>query len=450
MAARKKKRKKKVPKRAPKVLAAVEDASTEEGTSVEESASDLKGEEITPVQEDDKDLKASSASDQPPEPLEAIDEPDENKDDTGSPEEEDSTDNDSTEESGETLTEAEPPEAKEPVPGKVDLSPSQQDALVNEVVKQDEKIEGLNKHVGELEEDLERSRARLRTMNQDFTRFRKRTNEEAEKQRDEALGDIVNKLLPIRDNLELAVQHANAEKESLDEIPKASEVDPKHSSDAAKDESNDDTAGLQQGVGMVLKHFEQVLQGLGVKEVPSENSPFDPQVHEAMDIVIRPDLPDETVFDVLQRGYFLKDRLVRPARVRVSRKETPKPANPSNGAPLGDIEAELETPAAPAHSTSPQGTQPQTKEAPPVNEAPSSLASEDGSTEDQEIEIQFDENDSESTETAGTRKVAPHTYVIDLDEFDSLGEGEMDLSGADFGQADDDSEELGFEDEDDS
>jgi len=76
---------------------------------------------------------------------------------------------------------------------------------------------------------------------------------------------------------------------------------------------------LRAGVELVRKQMLDTLARLGVTPIEAEGAVFDPQVHEAIEMVDTPDAKDNHVISELQRGYRLKDRLLRPAMVRVAR-----------------------------------------------------------------------------------------------------------------------------------
>ena len=75
---------------------------------------------------------------------------------------------------------------------------------------------------------------------------------------------------------------------------------------------------LRTGVELIVKQMEEALRSLNVQPVETVGAAFDPRVHEALDMVERTDLPDHQVFDEVRRGYRIRDRLLRPALVRVA------------------------------------------------------------------------------------------------------------------------------------
>jgi molecular chaperone GrpE len=70
-------------------------------------------------------------------------------------------------------------------------------------------------------------------------------------------------------------------------------------------------------VSLIVKQMEEILEKMQVKVVPTVGEAFDPRFHEALGTMERDDLPDQHVAEEIRRGYRLRDRLLRPARVRV-------------------------------------------------------------------------------------------------------------------------------------
>jgi molecular chaperone GrpE len=127
----------------------------------------------------------------------------------------------------------------------------------------------------------------------DFDNFRKRTLREREEAYLYGHQNLVKDLLPTVDNLERAIEHARASQGA-------------------------DLEGLLQGVELVLRELHGALGRHGLSEIEAEGRPFDPALHEAM--VQQPDAsaPPNTVIRVFQKGYRLRDRMLRAARVLVS------------------------------------------------------------------------------------------------------------------------------------
>lgn len=122
----------------------------------------------------------------------------------------------------------------------------------------------------------------------DFENFRRRTAQEAVDRSRYASETAAVALLPVLDNLQRAIQHAP-------------EGDP-----------------MVDGVRMVARQFEDALRTLGVTAIEAEGAPFDPALHEAIGGEESPEVSEDTVVAVLQPGYRLHDRVLRPALVRVA------------------------------------------------------------------------------------------------------------------------------------
>jgi molecular chaperone GrpE len=126
----------------------------------------------------------------------------------------------------------------------------------------------------------------------DFDNYRKRSRREVEDAQKKGSEELLRALLPVFDNLERAVIHA---------------------------EQSTDAKAIAEGVRMVLKQFEDSIGRVGIKRVGGVGQPFDPMVHEAIQQVETADKPAGTVIAEVQPGYVLGDRLVRAAMVVVAR-----------------------------------------------------------------------------------------------------------------------------------
>jgi molecular chaperone GrpE len=128
----------------------------------------------------------------------------------------------------------------------------------------------------------------------EFDNFRRRTLKERQDLHNYANENIVKDLLPTVDNLERAVEHGR------------------------KEEQRADSENLLQGVELTYRSLLQILSRHGVTEIEALGKPFDPQIHEAVRRVPTSEHEPGTIVDVYQRGYTLKDRLLRPAMVAVA------------------------------------------------------------------------------------------------------------------------------------
>jgi molecular chaperone GrpE len=142
----------------------------------------------------------------------------------------------------------------------------------------------LSDKVLRLQADFENTRKRLEREKQDFVKF---ANE-----------GIILELLNILDDLERSVSLAETHKQDLPVFLK--------------------------GVEMILAHLYEMLKEYGVKPIIAEGKLFDPHCHEALMQVDDKELPENTVVEELQKGYQLNDRVIRTAKVKVSKKEEEK------------------------------------------------------------------------------------------------------------------------------
>lgn len=142
----------------------------------------------------------------------------------------------------------------------------------------------------ECEEKLREGEERFLRLRADFDNYRKRTDRDREDLRRSAAAGLLRDLLPVLDNLERAL--SNRPEGCPEEF--------------------------HRGLALILQQFEGVLQKVGLEELVAAGKPFDPAFHEACTVVATGDVPPNHVLDVIQRGFTLAGKLVRPARVRVS------------------------------------------------------------------------------------------------------------------------------------
>ena len=143
---------------------------------------------------------------------------------------------------------------------------------------------------------------RLARLQAEFDNARKRAVREQQEFREFAAAEVIRGLLPALDSFERAL--------------KASQNPPKQSLGGA---SAAEAGEFRNGIELIYRQFQDALLKAGVQPVASVGQPFDPRVHEAIEMVDTTDVPDHHVLDELQRGYKFKDRLLRPAMVRVAR-----------------------------------------------------------------------------------------------------------------------------------
>ena len=147
-----------------------------------------------------------------------------------------------------------------------------------------------------LESELQKLKAerdalvdRLARTQAEFENARKRAAKEQQDFRDFATADTIKSLLPVIDSFERALQTRSG------------------------------GGDFRSGVELIHKQLQDVLTKLGVRAIPAKGEPFDPRYHEAIEMVETSEAPDHEVLEELQRGYKLKDRLLRPAMVKVAK-----------------------------------------------------------------------------------------------------------------------------------
>jgi len=150
----------------------------------------------------------------------------------------------------------------------------------------------LEEEVERLEADLAEAKAAALRAQADAANVQRRAEQEIDKARKFALDRFVGELLPVVDNMERALS-------------------------AAADSDADAT--ITEGLELTLKSFMDALKKAGVEAVDPQGEPFDPQLAQAMSMVPNPDVEPNTVIAVMQKGYTLNGRLVRPAMVMVSK-----------------------------------------------------------------------------------------------------------------------------------
>ncbi len=146
----------------------------------------------------------------------------------------------------------------------------------------EQEIETIKAENASLFQQLQRNQA-------DFENYRKRVIKERETLEDDSRGEFVKSLLPLLDNIERAAASSAGEK------------------------------GLKEGVELILKQFINILEEKGVKAIPCLEEAFDPNVHEAVMVVEAEGYPENTVVEELQKGYRLKNKVLRASMVKVAK-----------------------------------------------------------------------------------------------------------------------------------
>jgi molecular chaperone GrpE len=148
-------------------------------------------------------------------------------------------------------------------------------------------VAALQSEVDRLKSERDQAIDRLARLQAEFENARKREARERTDFRDFAVSGAVEQFLPVLDNFRLAMGSSGSVEQ------------------------------LRTGIDLIVKQMEEVLRSLNVQPVETVGTRFDPRFHEALESVDRTDLPDHQVLEEVRRGYRIRDRLLRPALVRI-------------------------------------------------------------------------------------------------------------------------------------
>ena len=147
--------------------------------------------------------------------------------------------------------------------------------------------------LSELEMQLEEMKDQVLRHQAEVQNVKRRAEQDVEKARKYALERFCNELLPIVDSLEMAILSASPDQE--------------------------DSESILKGIKLTLKMFVDTLAKFNLEQIDPEGEPFDPKSHQAVSMVENNEVEPNTVLSVMQRGYVLSGRLIRPAMVVVSK-----------------------------------------------------------------------------------------------------------------------------------
>ena len=166
---------------------------------------------------------------------------------------------------------------------------------VNEVTEETDQTEESteNAQIRSLQAELEESKQRFMRAQADFDNFRRRTQKEKEELGKYASSKLLGELVPVFDNFERALAAITPEQEG-------------------------EQSSLAKGVEMIFRQFEGVLKAEGLTVMESVGQPFNPEFHQAIMTVEKDEFEEGIVVEELQKGYILKDKVLRPAMVKVS------------------------------------------------------------------------------------------------------------------------------------
>jgi molecular chaperone GrpE len=150
-----------------------------------------------------------------------------------------------------------------------------------------------------LQQELEAAREASLRAQAEAQNARRRAEQDVEKARKYALERFAGALLPVVDNLERALESTA--------------------------DGGEDIKAIADGVDLTLKSLLDALKKFNIEQVdPAAGEPFDPQMHQAMSMIENPDVEPNSVLHIMQKGYSLNGRLIRPAMVMVSKASEPK------------------------------------------------------------------------------------------------------------------------------
>lgn len=159
--------------------------------------------------------------------------------------------------------------------------------------KQKTTIEDLKKNLEEQKQLSQNNYEKFLRAYAELENYKKRVEKDKADNLKYANEGLIGDLLPFIDNLKRAVEHFSSEK-------------------------NNNPKALIEGIDLILKDLMNVLGKYGLKPIESAGRPFDPSLHEAMMQVESEAHEPQTILEEFQKGYLIKDRLLRPARVSVA------------------------------------------------------------------------------------------------------------------------------------
>jgi molecular chaperone GrpE len=156
---------------------------------------------------------------------------------------------------------------------------------LKEYAAQMEEIDGLNSKIKEYSDGWQRERA-------DFTNYRNRILRDQDAIKQNITTEVVRKYLAVNDDIELALKNAP---------------------------QNGETKNWVEGIQLIYQKLQNILESEGVQRIPAENETFNPNHHEAIATEENPLFESGHVIEIIQQGYTIGDRVIRPARVKIAK-----------------------------------------------------------------------------------------------------------------------------------
>ena len=178
------------------------------------------------------------------------------------------------------------------VEGELLTEGSDEASLMDELTQANFRVEELEKALQEAQSTVDSQKASVIRAAAEVDNIRRRAAIDVENARKFALEKFANELLPVLDNMERALQGTDAEAEA--------------------------TKAIYEGVELTAKSFVSAVEKFGLTQVDPQGEAFNPELHQAIGMQPSADFPANTVMMVMQKGYTLNERLLRPAMVMVS------------------------------------------------------------------------------------------------------------------------------------
>ena len=153
--------------------------------------------------------------------------------------------------------------------------------------EENQETKELKEKLAKAEKDLVAANDKYLRMIAEYDNYRKRSQKEKENSYAQAYCDVISAILPVIDNLERALAYSEGET-------------------------------LTEGVKMTMKQFESIMENLGVKAFGARGEEFNPEFHNAVMQTEDPELGENKIADVLQKGYSKGDKIIRYAMVKVT------------------------------------------------------------------------------------------------------------------------------------
>jgi molecular chaperone GrpE len=152
----------------------------------------------------------------------------------------------------------------------------------------EEQADPAQAEIAQLQGERDALKDRLARLQAEFDNARKRAEKERSDAREYTVGSTVEPFLSVMDNFQLALKAEGSAEQ------------------------------LRSGVSLILKQMEEALKGLQVTAVETVGTQFDPRIHEALGSIETAEFPDHQVIEEIRRGYKIRERLLRPAMVKIA------------------------------------------------------------------------------------------------------------------------------------